>query len=269
MNGLELQRQYLDNILVVDSNVIPLKIQVIQIKTTDGQHIIKIYTESNSIIELRCKDTSSLLFNTLFYWTNMITRYWINGNQLVLDENVFWQIYKDLPSGRRFLQGVGYSLEIDGIGYKFAPPDYYFQDKKSAVYAIFFKDELVYIGSSTRYINRWTEHIRGMSAEEPYYSMNLEMYNALTGHLEDIEFKVLYSEDEIRNIMSIKSKDYITLYALECIEEKCIKHYQPKYNKEGRLYPFKYRGTESYALKERAKQLDDILIFKNIEELNS
>jgi hypothetical protein len=132
---------------------------------------------------------------------------------------------------------------INGEEHKFVSPDYYFKDKIPAIYGIYYNDEIIYIGSSTNYTQRWGEHILGMMGAQNHWKNNPQMYSNLKDYMEELEFKVLYSEEEMREIMGIDDSKFFSSYMMEYIEEKCINHYRPKYNKAGVSLPFKYRGT--------------------------
>lgn len=170
-------------------------------------------------------------------WFNIIIEYEIITEGIYLEPSVYWNIYKNIPNGKNFLQGVGYKLTINDIPYTFVSRDYYFKDRKPAVYALYYNNELLYIGSSANYPQRWGEHYLAFKSK----SILNEMYTQLADKIDEIEFKVLYDSTQI---IELAQSEEVTMYEYEVVEKKCIEYYKPRYNKEGVLKPFCFQAKQ-------------------------
>lgn len=168
---------------------------------------------------------------------------------IFLPPTQYWTIYKKIEEGPTILRAVGIlgkSFSVNGERYSFPHTDYYFhQDKNEqkdiirGVYGIYFRGDLIYVGSSsTDVIERWTQHANNFSAHSPISAM----YKIQD--LEDIEFKMLWEDKDINDMLPIPQK-VVSSGTIQFVEQLLIKTFKPRYNIEGVSAPFKYKGTST------------------------
>lgn len=245
MTGLEIKKTYAKALYEEEKGGTPVSVNKILLTVNPTNIEVEVNTSSEDIILMRFnsqnrKDYAQMAINI---WLNKISTYNLTGEgDVALIPEEYWSIYKGTHSGQQILKGVGYRMFINEEEHKFVSTDYYFKDKTPAVYGIYHNDEIIYIGSSTNYTQRWGEHILGMMGVQRHWKNNPKMYSGLKDYMEELEFKILYSEEEMREMMGIDESKFFSSYMMEYIEEKCIGHYKPKYNKAGVSSPFQYKG---------------------------
>ena len=266
MLGSEVKELYAKPIYYADKNAI--KINVNKVITTQE--------EKATLLEVQCEtgDVISMKFTSRYrkeyasraadMWLNKISNIRLNeSDEIILDTSEFWSIYKTFERGASLLKGTGYKMTLNGEPKKFAPLKTHL-GKDPAVYAICHNDIMLYIGSSMDYPSRWGQHVLGAMGIDKYYlSSNTELYRNIHEIIDEIEFKVLYDEKQLRELMGMTEEDFFSAYMMEYVEEKCIKHYRPKYNVAGIQWPFRYssKAPRSVDFLKWGKNVDQNLIF--------
>lgn len=194
-------------------------------------------------------------------------------SRIYLSPNIFWHIYKKMENGKSLLTHVGTltkSYKVNGKHYYFPTADSYFhpiesklqEDNKRGVYGIYFREDLIYIGSSSQgVLERWKEHAVNFRDHCPSNSMyKIEDF-------EEIEFRLLYSDKDINEMLPYK-KSYVGSATLQFVEQLLIKAYQPRYNREGITSPFVYRlsGNKEEIEVDHVEVAKDFLLNTSIEE---
>ena len=158
---------------------------------------------------------------------------------LHLPPNIYWDIYKRIPSGKTLINNYHYQ-DNEGNIYALPTTDMYFNSTFASlnggtgVYGIYSKGELIYIGyTANGYEGRWDQHRQGFARhtnQQPMY----RKYDIAT-----IEFKPLVSEEDLQEVLGTDSPIDPELFQI--IEYSLIKVLQPCENKEG--------NTMSYHIK--------------------
>ena len=176
------------------------------------------------------------------------TNYILNSDKKLIhvQPSQFWTIYKKIEEGKNILKAVGVlggKIKVNENFYSFPDTDYYFQKEENnnfstrGVYGIYFREELIYIGSSsTDVLERWTQHAQSFTTHSPQN----QMYKIQD--LEDIEFKLLYEDKEINEMLPIKQK-VVSTGTIQFVEQLLIKTLKPRYNIQGIAEPFQYKGN--------------------------
>lgn len=175
------------------------------------------------------------------------TNYILNSNKKLihLQPTQFWTIYKKIEEGKNILGAVGVlggKIKVNENFYSFPDTNYYFQKEENnnfstrGVYGIYFREELIYIGSSsTDILERWTQHAKSFTVHSPQN----QMYKIQD--LDDIEFKLLYEDKEINEMLPIKQK-VVSTGTIQFVEQLLIRTLRPRYNIQGVVEPFQYKG---------------------------
>lgn len=265
MLGSEVKELYAKPIYYADKNAI--KINVNKVITTQE--------EKATLLEVQCEtgDVISMKFTSRYrneyasraadMWLNKISNIRLNeSDEIILDTSDFWSIYKSFERGASLLKGTGYKMTLNGEPKKFAPLETHL-GKNPAVYAIYHNDSMLYIGSAMDHTARWGQHVLGAMGIDKYYNSNVNLYKNIHDIIDEIEFKVLYNEKQIRELTGQTEKDFFSAFMMEYIEEICIEHYQPKYNVAGISYPFKYNSKmpRSVDFLKWSENVDKNLIF--------
>lgn len=179
----------------------------------------------------------------------------IENGKIVLPSNIFWRIYKKNAIAKEMLHTLGF--EIEGTKYKIVDRDYYFPQNMQVVYGIYYNTDLIYIGSSGNYIDRWKQHDINFRNK-----VEQEMY-AAGFDADKIEYRVLIEGSKVFEDLGAKPDQWI----LENVEKFMIEWLQPRYNKEGKSQDFVFRAT-----KLNAKVSEDDVqnwCVKNIEQVGN
>lgn len=237
MLGIEVKELYAKPLLEQKERQSQFRINKIIIEKQEKVNIVECQSVLGDIIKMKFnsqyRDQYARLAADL--WFNTIMEYEIVDEGIYIEPQVYWNIYKNFPNGKSYLQGVGYKLTINDIPYTFVPRDYYFKDRNPAVYGLYYNDELIYIGSTANYHQRWGEHYLDFKT----HSLTNEMYRQLSNVVDEIEFKILYDPIQVKKLAQ---DEEITMYEYEIVEKNCIEHYKPRYNKEGVVTPFRFQA---------------------------
>lgn len=168
------------------------------------------------------------------FWTTIITQYTLLSNRLVyLEPKIYWTLYKRLQYGKEFLLLTGAKMWINEQEYSFPDTKFYFTPQESydkGVYGIYYKGELLYIGSASDMLARWREHdsnFRSGSSSSPLYQIG---YNP-----DEIEYEVLVKEEDC-------PVEKPSMWVFELIEWSYIQVLQPKWNRDkGKYFSFQAR----------------------------
>ena len=115
-------------------------------------------------------------------------------------------------------------------------PQFKHQQEKG-IYGIYFKDELVYIGNTSKsFEDRFSQHLSSLSCGSQHLYVYLRELNAKP---EELSIKPLY----------ISNDDRVNTYGLSCIELAFINFFQPKGNLAGRTQPYQFSEYAHKSLK--------------------
>lgn len=232
MTGLELQN-------LPKSQEIKVDIKKIEIEKLD----LTIVLNNDDTIKVKCTSKYELI-NVLECWITYITSFYIDGKIIALSPEIYWELYKG--SNKNFAMSQ-MDINYNGNWYKLAERSYYFPQGKQGVYGIYYENELIYIGSSSNYIERWREHNINFRQKKVDVSKMYGMdYDA-----DLLEYKILAESKEFEKIPRVKTVD---MWIMENVEKFLIEKYQPKFNIEGIEKQFEFKATNMNSLKEEQVQ---------------
>ena len=265
MLGSEVKELYAKPIYYADNSAIKINVSKIIITKEEKAASIEVQCDTGDVISMRFTSQYQKEYasRAAEMWLNYISNIKLNeSDEIILDTSEFWPIYKSFGRGVSLLKGTGYKMTLNGEPKKFASLETHL-GKNPAVYAIYHNGSILYIGSSMDYTVRWGEHVLGAMGINKYYHNNVNLYKNIHEIVDEIEFKVLYDEKQIRELTGQTEKDFFSAFMMEYIEEMCIEHYQPKYNVAGISYPFKYSSKmpRSVDFLKWGKNVDKNLIF--------
>lgn len=193
----------------------------------------------------------------LYTWISIISEYTIgDDNKIYLNAKDYWNIYKNLDYGRQFLEGTGYTMQFNHALASFVSKSYYFNSR--SIYGIYYEDELLYVGCSGNYMERWDEHDRNFRSNGAYlgYShLYQQNYNA-----DIVEYKILLDIDKIQEITGFKN---VGSWTIEEFERILIEILNPKWNVEGKSKPYYHRSL----MMKSEKKLNEEQIRKKLIEM--
>lgn len=256
MLGKEIKETYVKNLLNQKNEQIKFCSNKILIEKQNKKIIVTIESDlgQNIVIKFNSANKKIYAVAMIDIWLNEIENYTIVPEGLCLEPSVYWNIYKRKEYGKSLLQGTGYTMFINEKEISFVPTNYYFQTDNQAVYGIYDKDELLYIGSTSNYPQRWSEHYLS------FYNKNRgnKMYQNTEINPDELEFKILYNQKDIAALAEV---DQVSMYEYETVEKICIEHFKPKYNIEGITMPFKYQATRLANSLQNVKKIEKNLRF--------
>lgn len=211
-----------------------------------------LYEEGNNIV-LRGTTGLGDKVEQIFYspkkkeYSTCALKFWetYNTQYLLLEEgyiyypaNIFWTLYKQICQS--IARNVGSKLYINGVQYSFPSTSFYLDGatnqmaEKRGIYGIYYKDELIYIGSTCQDFQiRWQEHIQNF---KNYQVPKNAMYRL---PLEDISFAVLLSGKEFKEVTREGMSSWMVEFAEWCFIKAC----QPTFNKAGNTENFKFHSS--------------------------
>ena len=214
-----------------------------------GYKIVSYTTAFGDVFKATFYSKKKEIYTTIFIEIMKIigTNYSLNSSKKLihLSPTQFWTIYKKIEEGKNILKAVGVlggKFKVNETFYSFPNTDYYFHQEENnnfstrGVYGIYFREELIYIGSSsTDILERWSQHAKDFIIHSPHS----QMYKIQD--LDDIEFKLLYEDKEINEMLPIKQK-VVSTGTIQFVEQLLIKTLKPRYNIQGVIEPFQYKG---------------------------
>ena len=221
---------------------IEVKIKSIEVNKTD----IILFLDNNKTLKMRGNGVKNII-HILGIWVDKIQKFYLENDKIVLPAFTFWNLYKGKDYEKIFVSGDRL-IEYDGNKYFLANKDYYFPQEKQAVYGIYYDNELWYVGSSSNYLERWSEHDLNFRNKRVKLS---KMYG-LECESDLIEYKVLALPEEFVQMPGNVKKD---MWIIENVEWFLIKKLKPKYNVEGvNGVKFEFRASNLNNLESDAVQ---------------
>lgn len=172
------------------------------------------------------------------FWKGLIKGEYevLPSGQVWLPPKIYWNIYKRVADGKNILLGVGNQLYINGNKCSFLSPQDYFTNISTGekivkgVYGIYYKEELLYIGSSvSKDVNeRWLEHQENFKQR----SIINQMYSYIPlDEIGEIEYRLIISEDELKE--KVGEENYSN-WGIQFAEASLIIAEKPKFNVIGK-----------------------------------
>ena len=154
---------------------------------------------------------------------------------LVVQEEVYWNIFN---SNYRTILSYKIKTEDNKHIFNTIPTSQWLQlnseippfenQKEKGIYGIYYKDELIYIGNTSKsFQERFNQHLASLGSNSQYLYTYLK---ELKAQPEDLSMKPLY----------ISNDDRVNAYGLSCIELAFIKFFQPKGNLAGRTQTYQF-----------------------------
>lgn len=144
--------------------------------------------------------------------------------------NKDYPIVKEATVIARMIESFQFKLETEKVKQIKQKPNSW--DKHSGIYGIYLDDELVYIGSTTCFKDRFNTHRNNLMK----HSNDLYLYKQLSKYIDleeySISFKILI------DLQDNQESHLFTEKEMKAMEYALINYLQPKYNVAGRLKPF-------------------------------
>ena len=175
----------------------------------------------------------------LSFWETYNTEYLLlEEGYIYYPANIFWTLYKKICQS--MAKNIGSKLYINDVQYKFPSTNFYLDGvtnqmaEKRGVYGIYYKDDLIYIGSTCQgFQTRWKEHVKNF---KDCQVIKNAMYRL---PLEDISFAVLFSGEEFKEV----TRENMSSWMIEFAEWCFIKAYKPPFNIAGNTENFKFHPS--------------------------
>lgn len=205
--------------------------------------------------------TEAALPSLIDFWTNDAITYTIENNTIKLEPNLFWKFYKSTPEHKKILTNTGFKMKINGKPTKFAGRETYFS-KNIGIYGIIYHNHLLYVGSSiTDYMERWKQHQRAFAKKDKEGNA---MYALLNLKEQELEYKLLYTEEEINQLYEAAQKlfpkeQFLNSLVIQALEKCTIEKYKPYFNHEGIQTSYKYTVKSYHITKKDLTTLENLV----------
>ena len=219
MFGSELKNEniYKDNIVNIDNDIV-------EIETNQGDKIKLIYSTKK-------QNKDKLKVVAAHIWQTFITDYQILPEGIIyLKPKIYWEIYKRIDLGKDFIKGIGYTMYVNNNKSSFPATSFYFSNQtvgQKGVYGIYYKNELMFIGSSSDLLDTWKKHD---------HKFRLGAYSEITNPNE-VEYRILESSDTINFDRNYSGW---SMWLYELMEYAYIRALKPKWNQNGISSPFHF-----------------------------
>lgn len=210
---------------------------------------IKISLSNEDIIEYigyEVIDYINFEMQFIRYWYMCDGKYKIENNVIILETDLYWKFYKTFTKGKDFLKE---KWIINGQKCRFMTTKEMFNNNKRGVYGIYYKGELIYIGSASDYIERWKQHEEEfnnpLNTDENKPNWYCKTKNDMYFYNLDGEKEYVLLEDN-NSAQELVGKISDGMWIFENIEKLYIELLQPKFNIEGKSKPYVFKTTNFY-----------------------